>query len=122
MAYFQILVPAIVFTVIALWKFNLLLSGICMAGWSGFLYYYMNNRPTNVVAGDATDVALIIAYSFMIAAIPLITIIRWRSRNVRDLGSLEGDEKRARRFRQPDVSDMTTDEYKTYLRTRTRRR
>lgn len=123
MAYIQILVIALALSYFALWRFNILLAGVAMASWVGFLFYHVNNPPAGVTAGDTAHTYIIWAIGGIIAAIPILTIARMRGRDTsRNIGSIEGDAIASGNTESSTLSRMSTADYQKYIRNRMRRR
>jgi hypothetical protein len=94
-----------------------------MAGWFGFLAYYVGHQPTGITAGDNVDTYIIWAIAIIAVAIPIITIMRIRGRETSgSIGSVEGDTLRPKRTRTPKLSEMSTDEYKASIHSIMKRR
>lgn len=110
------------FTVLALWRFNILLAIVSSASWLAFLFYHLNNIPTGVTKGDTTDTYIVLAIVIMIIAVPLITFVRDRKREGSSLGSIEGDEKRTVAEKRVSPMDMSQEQYRQYIRARINRR
>lgn len=119
----QLLTLAGLLTILALWRFNIMLSIVSSCGWLAFLFYHANNPPTNIVQGDTADTYIIWAAVAMIIAIPLITILRGRSRVSRSIGGIEGDERKAvSNTANRSYLQMSPGEYAAELRSRRQRR
>ena len=115
----QLLTLAGLLTIFALWRFNILLSIISSCAWLAFTFYHANNPPTNITQGDTADTYIIWASIAMILAIPLITIIRGRSRTSSSIGGIEGDERRSLPSNaNQSYLQMSPEEYATELRRR----
>jgi uncharacterized membrane protein len=110
------------FAILALWRFNILLSIVSSASWLAFLFYHLNNVPTNVTKGDTTDTYIVLAIVIMIIAVPVITFARDRKREGMSIGSIEGDEIRRVTNRVKSRLEMTEEEYKADNKRLLRRR
>ena len=142
MAYATILALAVVLTIFALWKPNLLFA-ICATGmWFAFLAYHNSNQPSGVVKGDTVDGLIMIAVIGVALAIPIHTLVV-TTRKGKDNAMWGGGERSSdggfgggrtsnstgntTRSHSPDdrprgLLDLSQDEYKAYLKGRVRGR
>lgn len=122
-AYWALGALALFFTVIALWRINIVLAIVSSVGWVAFLYYHLNNLPSGITAGDTSDTYVVMAIVGIILAVPLITIARTKGRTGRSIGSMEGDERESNgNGKKVTLSSMNTQEYQAYLKGRIHRR
>ena len=146
MAYFSVLVLAVVFTTFALWRPNLLFAICATAAWFGFLAYHMSNPPSGVVTGSTIDTFIMLAVIGFAIVIPIHTLMV-TTRRGKDNAMWGGGERssdggfngnggggRTSNFsgqsnhpRRSDdaprgLMDLSPDEYKAYLRGRVRDR
>ncbi len=122
MAYFQILTIVIAVTFFALWRMNILLSIGSSFSWFGLLAYHLNDRPGDIAAGSSGDTIIIGVIVALALAIPLITLSRMGNRSTKWIGSVEGDDIKVRGEASISLGNMSTDQYKAYLRNRLRRK
>lgn len=118
----QLLTLAAFFTVIALWRVNILLALLPSCLWIALLFYHLSNQPAGIVAGDTADTYIVWGLIIAILAIPMITIFRLRGRTSRSVGSIEGDEAVARSGNPSTLTSMDTQQYQALIRKKLRRR
>jgi len=121
MTWIILMVFALCLSVFALKWMNLLLAIVASTSWFALLAYNVNYPPSNITQGSNVDSFVIWAIAIVAITIPIITISRMRGRTTANAGSVEGDELKPSVKSTPSVSNMTTEEYRAYVRGRVRR-
>ncbi len=123
MTFWILLAIAGFLTLMSLRYRNILMSLGASLGWIALWMYNLNYPPTNIVIGSTLHEVLV--YTFIIMAIAVMLMYFWnRNRGFtgypttkREEAALEAQSRRPR-----GIMDLSSEQYKTYIHSRIRRR